>query len=77
MVQLLHSILLQIVKEFSRREEERLLGAVSLASPTAYRYLRRIPRDTWRSTQSRQEELARRYGIVTSNTSEATSRVPI
>ena len=37
-----------IAKEFSTREEESLLEAVSLASPTDYRYLRRIPRDTWK-----------------------------
>ena len=47
-----------IAKEFSTREEERLLEAVSLASNTAFRYLRSIPRDTWRSTQWRQEVIA-------------------
>ena len=47
--------------------------AVNFASPAAFRYLRNIPRDTWRSTRWRQEEMPRRYGIVTSNTSEATN----
>ena len=48
-----------------------MFNAVAEASPAAYAYLQRIEPETWRSTQWTQEELPRRYGIVTSNTSEA------
>ena len=60
-----------IAKEFSTREEERLFSAVAEASPAANAYLQRIGPETWRSTQWTQEELPRRYGIVTLNTSDA------
>ena len=60
-----------IAKEFSTREENRLFNAVAEASPAAHAYLQRIGPETWRSTQWTQEELPRRFGIVTSNTSEA------
>ena len=62
---------LAIAKEFSVREEERFLSTVGMVSPAAYTYLCRIPKDAWRSTPWTQEELPRRYGIVTSNTREA------
>ena len=63
--------LVAIAKEFSTREEERLFSAVAEGSPAAYVYLQRIGPEAWGSTQWTQEELPRRCGIVTSNTSEA------
>ena len=62
-----------IAKEFSSREEDRLFEAVGVASQPAMRYLCTIPKDVWRSTQWRKEELPQRYGMVTSNASEATN----
>ena len=46
-----------------------MLTVASLASSSAFRYLRIIPREAWRSKHWKLEEFPRRYGR--SNASEA------
>jgi transposase-like protein len=65
---------LKIAKCFSQLQETYHLENLKKISRGAYEYLMGIPREKWRTTTwVAEERLPRRYGIVTSNTSECTN----
>ena len=64
---------IQLAKAYSTKAEAYFLQMIQNASAPAFAFLNRIPRNHWRSTEWAVGEprLPRRYGIVTSNTSES------